>query len=136
VLLLQPPLVRLIFDGVVGAVNRDTVSTGVTVAVCTLVALGIVRIVGSWLLESAREDFHDSVRKVVSEEMEKTGKNLAPVWEKMRNDVAAIKKETAVGSGDSMKASQARTELEVGWLMAATRKIAETVGIDLDVPPS
>jgi hypothetical protein len=159
-ILALPVSIILVAGGLVGSINTDAIWTGVTLAVFTLVALAIVRVVGSWLLKSAREDFHDSIRQVVRTELQATGKNLAPVWEKMRTDVAstksnvatiqsdlatmttkvdemkvdvdAIKAETAFGSGDSMKSSQARMEHEVGWLMAVSRKIADQVGIDLD----
>lgn len=101
------------------SVNGDIVWTAVVLAVMTFVSVALIRVVGGWLLQSAKEDFQESVRKVVRDEM--------------RDELRDMRAELI--PSDEIRSTELKLGLQIGWLMAAVRKVADHVGLDIDEPP-
>lgn len=133
------------------AIDGDAVWTAAVIAVVTVAAVGTVRVVGSWLLDSAREDFHDSVRNVVREEVREDleerrkavravvraelgsiGERLRPQFEAMQADLDECKAQLKPNHGESMNDALRRVEVRQAWVMKAVRAIADFVGLDID----
>lgn len=47
--------------------NRETLWTGIVLATMTFVAVGLVKLVGSWIVRGMRADLEASIRQIVRE---------------------------------------------------------------------